>query len=135
MPRIDDASPDAPASVTPAADSAPVRARARRRAVGLEARQRRKTMLRYTLLFVSAAFMVNALVGDNGLLATLKARRQYDALQRQINALREENQRSLNEMNRLKYDPGAIEDEARRDLGLIRPGETLVIIKDAQPAK
>ena len=92
-------------------------------------------MLRYTLLFVSAAFMVNALVGDNGLLATLKARRQYDALQRQINALREENQRSLNEMNRLKYDPGAIEDEARRDLGLIRPGETLVIIKDAQPAK
>jgi len=92
-------------------------------------------MLRYVLLFVSAAFMVNALVGDNGLLATVKARRQYEALQREVNALREENQREKIEMDRLKNDPTAIEDEARKDLGLIRPGETLVIVKDAPPAK
>lgn len=92
-------------------------------------------MLRYVLLFASAAFMVNALVGDNGLLATVKARRQSQALQREINTLREENQRGKIEMDRLKHDPTAIEEEARRDLGLIRPGETLVIVKDAQPAK
>lgn len=92
-------------------------------------------MLRYVLLFASAAFMVNALVGDNGLLATVKARRQSQALQREINTLREENQRGKIEMDRLKHDPTAIEEEARKDLGLIRPGETLVIVKDAQPAK
>lgn len=109
--------------------------RARRRLVGIEAHQRQQKLLRYVLLFVSAAFMVNALVGDNGLLATVKARRQYAALQREVNALREENQREKIEMDRLKHDPTAIEDEARKDLGLIKPGETLVIVKDAQPAK
>ena len=125
--------PDGGASLTPPA--VPSRARARRRLVGIEARQRQQKMLRYVLLFVSAAFMVNALVGDNGLLATVKARRQYEALQREVNALREENQREKIEMDRLKNDPTAIEDEARKDLGLIRPGETLVIVKDAPPAK
>jgi cell division protein FtsB len=134
LPLTDHTAPDVPASVTPSA-AAPSRARARRRLVGLEARQRRQTVLRYVLLFVSAAFMVNALVGDNGLLATVKARRHYEAMQREVNALREENQRGKIEMDRLKNDPTAIEDEARKELGLIRPGETLVIVKDAQPVK
>ena len=111
------------------------RPRARRRLVGLEAKQRQQQRIRYTLLFVSAAFMINALIGDNGLLATFKARRQYAAMQREVNAMREENQRMKLKMDRLKYDPSAIEEQAREDLGLIRPGETLVIVKDAQPAK
>lgn len=92
-------------------------------------------MVRYILLFVSAAFMVNALVGDNGLLATVKARRQNQAVQRDINVLREENQELKDKMERLKNDSTAIEEEARKNLGLIRPGETLVIVKDAQPVK
>lgn len=87
------------------------------------------------LLFVSAAFMINALVGDSGVLATMKASQQYLRLQRDVNALREDNRRLMVEMERLKSDPTAIEEEARKNLGLIRPGETLVIVKDAQPAK
>lgn len=86
------------------------------------------------MLFVSAAFMINALVGDNGVLATLKAKRKYEDTRRAVNALRIENQRLLEDMNRLKSDPTAIEEAARKDLGLIRPGETLVIIKD-KPAR
>jgi cell division protein FtsB len=111
------------------------RPRPRRRLVGPEARQLRQKRIRYALLFVSAVFMINALVGDNGLLATLKARRQVETVQRQVNALREENQHLKSDMNRLKSDPSAIEEQARRDLGLIRPGETLVIVKDAQTVK
>lgn len=109
--------------------------RSRRRLIGPEATQRKKKRLRYVLLAVSAAFMINALVGDNGFLATIKARRQYAAIQRQVNALRLDNQRMAKEASRLKSDPSAVEDAARKDLGLIRPGETLVIIKDAQPVK
>jgi len=113
----------------------PARPRARRRLVGIEAHQRRQSQIRYGLLFISAAFMINALVGDNGMLATMKARKQAQTIQRQLNALREDNQRLKIEMTRLKNDPSAVEEEARKNLGLIRPGETLVVIKDAQPAK
>ena len=103
--------------------------RPRRRVVGLEARQRRQKLVRYTLLFVSAVFMVNALVGDNGLLVSIKARRAYDAAERKLAAQRYDNQQKLDELRRLKSDPTAIEEEARRHLNLIRPGETLVIVK------
>ena len=102
-----------------------------RRAVGLDAKIRRQKLVRYTLLTVSAAFMVSALVGDNGMLSSMRARRQYAAVQQQLINLRNENQQLLGEMRRLKSDPAAIEEEARRNLGLIRAGETLVIVKDA----
>ena len=64
------------------------------------------------------------------MLATIKAKRQYETLQRELNALRSENQHLKGRMQRLKNDPTAIEEEARQNLGLIRPGETLVIVKD-----
>jgi cell division protein FtsB len=35
----------------------------------------------------------------------------------------------------LREDPAAIEDIARRDLGLIKPGEKLFIIKDVVPGE
>jgi len=75
--------------------------------------------------------MVSALVGDNGMLSSMRARRQYAAVQQQLINLRYENQQLLEEMRRLKGDPAAIEEEARRSLGLIRAGETLVIVKDS----
>ena len=103
----------------------------RRRPVGLDAKIRRQKLVRYTLLTISAAFMVSALVGDNGMLSSMRARRQYAAVQQQLINLRNENQQLLNDMRRLKSDPAAIEEEARRNLGLIRAGETLVIVKDS----
>ena len=103
----------------------------RRRPVGLDAKIRRQKLVRYTLLTISAAFMVSALVGDNGMLSSMRARRQYAAVQQQLINLRNENQQLLNDMRRLKSDPAAIEEEARRNLGLIRAGETLVILKDS----
>ena len=36
---------------------------------------------------------------------------------------------------RLKSDPAAVEDLARRNLDLIKPGEKLFIIRDARPPK
>ena len=37
------------------------------------------------------------------------------------------------EARRLREDPSAIEDLARRELGLIKPGEKLFIVKDIPP--
>jgi cell division protein FtsB len=77
--------------------------------------------------------MVNAIIGDRGLLDTLRARRQYDDLSASIARLRHENARLREEARRLKEDPDAIEELARRELGLIKPGETLFIVRDRPP--
>ena len=44
--------------------------------------------------------------------------------------LRIDNARLRDEARRLREEPAAIEEVARRELGLIRPGETVFIIKD-----
>ena len=74
--------------------------------------------------------IVDALVGDRGLLAMLHARRQYDELSNAIARQRAENARLREEIRRLQEDPSAIEELARRELGLIRPGERVFIVKD-----
>jgi cell division protein FtsB len=72
-------------------------------------------------------------VGENGYLATVRARRDNAALAASVAKLRLANQDLKEEVRRLKEDPSALEDAARRELGLIKPGETLVIIHDARP--
>jgi cell division protein FtsB len=82
------------------------------------------------LVLVAIVIVTDALVGDQGLLAMLRARRQYDQLAGDIARQRTENVRLREEARRLKEDPTAIEEVARRDLGLIRPGEKVFIVKD-----
>ena len=49
---------------------------------------------------------------------------------------RAENARLREQARRLRDDPAAVEEIARRELGLIRPGEKVFIIKDLpQPSK
>ena len=63
----------------------------------------------------------------------MRARKQYREAAASLEAVRRDNIRLREEARRLKEDPGAIEALAREQLGLIRPGEVLFIIKD-QPA-
>jgi len=72
---------------------------------------------------------VKALI-DRGLLATLRVRRQYDELSAALDRQRAENERLREEARRLREDPAAIEELARKELGLIRPGERVFIIRD-----
>jgi len=85
------------------------------------------------LLVVAGAIIVDGLVGDRGLVAMLRARHEYDGLSATIGRQRAENARLREEARRLKEDPSAIEEVARRELGLIRPGERVFIIKDLPP--
>jgi cell division protein FtsB len=86
-------------------------------------------------LFVASVFVVDGLVGDRGLLAMMRARREYDTAAATVARQRAENARLREEARRLREDPGAIEEIARRELGLIRHGEKVFIIKDVPPAK
>jgi cell division protein FtsB len=96
---------------------------------------RNRRIIHWLLLFVAALIVVDGLVGDRGLLAMLRARREYDMLSATIARQRADNARLRDEARRLREDPSAIEEVARRELGLIKPGEKIFIIKDLPPAK
>jgi cell division protein FtsB len=78
---------------------------------------------------------LDALVGEKGLLETVKKRQEFQVLEQSIQRARAENTRLREEAKRLRSDPAAIEDLARRELGLIRPGEHLFILKDRPPSQ
>ncbi len=99
-----------------------------------DTRARRRQMLTYALCCGAFVLLVNALVGDNGYLATWRASREYASVLESLERVRTENARLQQQIQRINEDPAALEEAARRDLNLIRPGETLVIIKDAKPA-
>jgi cell division protein FtsB len=80
--------------------------------------------------FVVCVMVVDALVGDQGLIATMRARKQYNQLAADLGRIRAENAGLREEARRLRQDPAAIEELARRELGLMSPGEKLFIIKD-----
>ena len=88
----------------------------------------------YLVVLMGSVLMIDALVGEKGVLAMAQARAQYRMLEQSLADVRDENVRLRDEARRLKSDPLAIEEIARRELGLIRPGEKLFIIKDASPA-
>jgi cell division protein FtsB len=111
------------------------RKRRRRRAPAPRPVGRTRRVVRILLLFVAAVVIVDALVGDRGLLAMLRARHQYDQLAATIARQRADNSRLREEVRRLREDPSAIEEIARRDLGLIRPGEKVFIVKDLPAPK
>ena len=84
---------------------------------------------------MGCVLVIDALVGEKGLLAMIEARQQYRQLEQALSAVRAENARLREEARRLREDPRAIEDIARRELGLIKPGEKLFIVKDVDPQK
>jgi cell division protein FtsB len=90
--------------------------------------------LNYLLVFGTAVLLADALVGERGLVATTRARRQSDELTATVLQLRSENARLHATADRLRTDPSTIESLARETLGLIRPGEVLVMVKDVLPA-
>lgn len=108
--------------------------RASRRASAEETRERRRTFLVGALVTALCMLLVNAFVGENGYLATLAARREEATLRTKLALVRMENQQLQQAARRLTSDPTALEETARRELGLMKPGETLLVIRDSKPA-
>ena len=98
------------------------------------ARRRRRRAVEYLVILVASVLLVDAFVGDKGLLAMMEAREQYRLLEQSLAQARADNTRLREEARRLREDPSAVEEIARRELGLIRPGEKLFILRDV-PAR
>ena len=119
-------------------DTAPVDRRPRvrhRLRTPQEARAWRRRVTAYGLFAFVFAMMVNALVGENGYLATLQARSEQARLADSVARMRIKNQEMQDEIHRLRTDPKALEEAARRELNMIKKGETMVIVKDKDQKK
>jgi cell division protein FtsB len=107
----------------------------RRTTSGPKKPTRNGRIVQLLVLLVASIIIVDGLVGDRGLLAMLRARHEYDQLAGSIARQRAENARLRDQARRLREDPSAIEEIARRELGLIKPGERVFIVKDVKTPK
>jgi cell division protein FtsB len=95
----------------------------------LPARRRGRAWTGRVLCFAACVLAVNALIGERGLSETLRARRNFDTAVAELSRLQYENATLGDVIRRLQYDASAIENVARAELGLIKPGEILVVVK------
>ena len=94
----------------------------------------RRRLLNALLLFATVVLLVDALVGDRGLMERVRARKQLESMESALAALKYQNALKREEMRLLNEDRAYIESIAREELGLIKPGELLFIIRDAKSA-
>ena len=87
-------------------------------------------------MLVTLLLVANAIVGERGLIAMFRADREHAQLRHTIDELRAENGRLHRYVQALTAEPRFLEDLARRELGMIRPGEQLFVVRTraASPA-
>lgn len=85
-------------------------------------------------IIVVVGLLVGSLFGDRGLLQLVSQRERADALAREIEQLKADNSRLAADIGALRRDPAAIEKIAREELGLVRPGETVFVIREEPSA-
>ena len=84
------------------------------------------------ILFTACVLLVNAIFGEKGLMDSMRARKASAAASSDLARLKRENAALRDEARRLRSDPATIEGVARGELGLVKPGEILVTVKDVK---
>jgi cell division protein FtsB len=79
--------------------------------------------------FAACVLAVNALIGERGLSETLRARRDFQSAVAELSRLQYENAALAETVRQLQQDAPTIEHVARAELGLVKPGEILVVVK------
>ncbi len=90
---------------------------------------RLEKILLTTLVIIAFGIAGAAVVGKHGLLTYINMQNRYEQMQEECERLREENERLRQEIQALRKDPEAIEEVARKELGMIKPGEVLYKFK------
>jgi len=93
-------------------------------------RARTRRFLHLLLLMIAVVVLVDAIVGEGGMVVRQRRRREYNQLVSELDRLKSANDLMRDKNRRLRDDPSALEEAARRDLGLMKPGETVFIVKD-----
>src|SRR3990170_2081369 len=98
--------PDSPPPTRRQSGPEPLR---RKRVAPVSASALWRKPLQLLLAFVTAVLLIDALVGERGLVERMRAGEQYRQAQAELEEIRQENARLLEEARRLKEDPSAIE--------------------------
>jgi cell division protein FtsB len=110
--------------------------RVRPLALRLYVLRRRIATIAVTVL--AGSLFIHVMFGANGMIVYKQKRAEYEALQKQIAQVEQENERYTQQVQGLKSDEKAVEKEAREQLGYAKPGEYVYVppapVKPAPPA-
>jgi cell division protein FtsB len=95
----------------------------------------RKKILLIAFACLLVIMIVTALFGKKGVMELRRSRRVLAERAERIRVLEAEKIRLEAEVRRLERDPRAVERSAREKLGLIQPGEKVVVVPDPPAAK
>ena len=92
-----------------------------------------KTLRRNTIFvmaLLSLVMLMHEIFGRNGYLTLRHQKKEYNALQQQIQTVSEQNQQLEKKIKALKSNPEAVEQQARDQLHLAKPGELIYMLPD-----
>ena len=84
-------------------------------------------------IILIVGLLLHAMYGANGMVIYRQKRSEMQALQREVERLHKENNQQVDQIRSLKFDPAAIEKEAREQLRYARPGEFVLVAPDPPP--
>ena len=94
---------------------------------------RRRTIATVAISVVTLSFFVHVMLGANGMVVYKQKRSEYQALQKKLAEIDQENQRYTQQIEGLKSNQKAIEKEAREQLGYVKPGEYKYVPANPEP--
>jgi cell division protein FtsB len=96
----------------------------------LARRRRARRLWSQAALLAACVLLANGLIGERGLTETIRAKRAFADAARDLVRLKRQNETLRNTAQLLRDDPVTIESVAREELGLVRRGEIVVMVKD-----
>jgi cell division protein FtsB len=91
---------------------------------------RRRSLATLAILLVALMLFLDGIAGERGWVANRRAAAEYREAQQALEAAKARNAVLREQAWRLKHDPAAIEEAARRQLGLMKKGEKVFILRD-----
>jgi cell division protein FtsB len=98
----------------------------------LEKQRRRSRHVRLAVVFLGCVLLLDAIFGERGLFQTLRSRQDLLRAKQHLFDVQRENEALRGEVHRLQHDAATLELLARQQLGLVRPGEILVVLTDVK---
>jgi cell division protein FtsB len=84
----------------------------------------------FVMALLSLIMLMHEIFGRNGYLTLRHEKKEYTALQKQIQTVSEENKQIEQKIQALKNNPEAVEKQARDQLHLAKPGEIIYMLPD-----
>jgi len=95
----------------------------------------KKNIMLVLAIMTMCLMLLFIVFGENGLTDLHKLKMKKDNLSKKSDELKKENLSLYREIERLKNDPGYVEDVARKELGVIGKDEVIIKIKKKGPKK